>query len=133
MDIKNHVLIAAEQETNNKHVEQFALAGFIDGQPVFAEYDGVRVRCARRLWDRGDLLVAMGESFSYPGVPGRVHASLEHPGVAMLLTFARACDRVVTARLTLSPVAAPTHPAPASVGQGDARPGATSSECSTPG
>jgi hypothetical protein len=89
------------QSAREREVDTFALVGVVDHQPAFADFDGHVLRCTRLLWDRARLLVAMGETFVGLDDQRPVEASLETSGIAMLLTFARACDRVVVARVHL--------------------------------
>jgi hypothetical protein len=78
----------------------FRLVGVIDGQPVSASCKMQRVVCSRALWERAQLVVALGERIGYVGGP-EFAASLDTTMVAMFYTFVRACDDVTLAEIAM--------------------------------
>lgn len=83
-----------------KRVSCFELEGTIGGQPVAARYEGGVLDCDPLLRSHADLVVAVGDTFSYGEGGPVVDASLEGPAVAVLVTLMRAM-RVTSMRTLL--------------------------------
>jgi hypothetical protein len=74
----------------------FTLDGELGGRPVHATWDNGRLTGDARLLTHAQLLTDLGTVFVNDDPPARVHATLTGPPAAVMLTLARACDRVTS-------------------------------------
>jgi hypothetical protein len=70
----------------------FYLEGVIDDEPVLALLSEGELFADDLLIQRARLVVALGDSFNYPG-QSAMPATVEGAGVEVMLTLIRACDR----------------------------------------
>ena len=81
-------------------VPYFQLLGTIDRDTVSATWSDDCLTADPELWDRAELLVEMGETFTAEGVELEVHAGLTVP-YAAALTLIRCFDRISKAEIML--------------------------------
>ncbi len=82
--------------TCHEGVRSFELTGDLAGRPVWATWDRGRLRADERLLTQARLLVEMGTVFTNANPPARVEATLDGDCAAVMLTLAKACDRVLS-------------------------------------
>jgi hypothetical protein len=75
----------------------FTLRGIVDGRPSTARWSPGHLDCDDQLWQRVEVVVAMGERFAVPwSRETTLAASLVGPPVIVLLTVMRAFSRVMS-------------------------------------
>jgi hypothetical protein len=74
----------------------FELSGILAEKPVWARWSGGRLRCHDDLMTQARLLVELGTVFESTDPPVRVEATVTGHPAAVMMTLARACDRVIT-------------------------------------
>jgi hypothetical protein len=91
--------VEADPESLIDPFVSFHLVGIVDRQTVQATCDGRSLRCDQELWDRGQVVAAMGDEFSDTASGRRLRAGTKGPPLAIMLTLMRACDTVVGAEI----------------------------------
>jgi hypothetical protein len=85
----------------------FTVRGIVDGVPTVARWSPTYLDCDGELLRRATVIVALGESFTTPSAAGQVvHASLDAPPIAVLLTIMRAFSSVNAVDLSLDTLGA---------------------------
>ena len=77
-------------------VRSFTLEGELGGYPVRVRWDHGRLTGDPRLITHAQLLADLGTVFVNNHPPARVEATLTGEPAAVMLTLARACDRVTS-------------------------------------
>jgi hypothetical protein len=75
-------------------VTWFTVEGELANRPVRARWSHGHLECDERLLTQAQLLVELGTVFVNHDPPASVEATLTGPPPAVMLTLARACDRV---------------------------------------
>ncbi|MBV8295917.1 MAG: hypothetical protein JO085_03700 [Acidimicrobiia bacterium] len=81
--------------TPDDGVPWFSLAGVLGDRNVWARWAHGSLRCHPDLMTQARLLVELGTVFEHHDPPARVEATVTGAPAAVMMTLARACDRVV--------------------------------------
>src|SRR4051794_34087218 len=82
--------------TKDDAVQWFSLRGVLGDSSVWAQWANGRLQCHPDLMTQARLIVELGTVFQHADPPARVVATVTGDPAAVMLTLARACDRVTT-------------------------------------
>lgn len=97
--------IALDPDGDHRTVSAFRVEGVVDGVAAYARWSAHGLECSPALWQRIEIVVAMGETFDPGGGRPLEQASLDGPLKAVLPTVIRAFSSVTSIELAVGQVA----------------------------